>query len=170
MPIRKEAKKRRGIFAGALLTVVIATACGSNESGEGDDATSNTSTSLAPSTESTTSCEEPTPTDVDMAGVGKFTFRFDDLDGGSPTIMVYNGVCDTDASRVSSGAFNDGDVVPALCKAKGRLVPVDTAVGEQGEDSDWWIQIHGTPGEVQYAPDTYGDVEPSLEALKQCKS
>ena len=97
------------------------------------------------------------------------TFRFDALGGGSPYIRVFPGVQDTPADLVPNGGYNHGDVVPALCRTTGRLVTSDPSVGERPRESDIWVRIAGSPGQVQYARLTYGDMTPeNLAALPDC--
>jgi hypothetical protein len=80
---------------------------------------------------------------------------FDDLHGGSAIIEVYPGVTNAAADRQANGSFNDGDSVPAECKAKGRTVHSNPALGEEDRSSDDWIRIQGSPGEIQYATAVY---------------
>ncbi len=95
------------------------------------------------------------------------TFRFDALGGGSAYIRVFPGVGVNDL--VHNGTFMHGQTAPAVCQTRGRLVKSDPSVGERPRESNVWVQVIGSPGLTQFAPLTYGDVEPeALAALPQC--
>jgi hypothetical protein len=96
-------------------------------------------------------------------------FRFDALGGGSPYIRVFPGVQDTPSDLIANGRYNHGDVVPALCRTIGRLEKSDPSVGERPREPDVWVRIAGSPGEVQYARLTYGEMaQQDLDALPEC--
>lgn len=79
---------------------------------------------------------------------------FDYLNGNSKVIRVYPGVSDSKADHIANGTFYDGESVPAECKTEGRhleSVPPETPYRE----SNMWIRIQGTPGEIQYATAVY---------------
>jgi hypothetical protein len=94
---------------------------------------------------------------------------FDDLGGGSTILSVYPGVRATTQDRRPNGTFRSGQRVGILCKTTGRTVHSDPAVGERSRSSNVWVQINGSPGLVQYATLTYGDVAAAvLDQLPRC--
>ncbi len=95
---------------------------------------------------------------------------FDALEGpGSSIIQVYPGVGDVASDKVANGTFNDGDLVEAICKTRGRVVSSSESRGEEKRVSDEWVKIVGTPGLEQFATSVYIE-NPSvvLKKLPNC--
>ncbi|MFL6137395.1 MAG: hypothetical protein ACJ74O_06285 [Frankiaceae bacterium] len=98
------------------------------------------------------------------------TFTFDALGGTSSKIIdVYPGVGTSAHDKNANGTFTDGDTAPALCKTTGRRITSDVSAGERPRSSNIWVRVQGSPGLVQYATLTYGDIgRAALSRLPHC--
>lgn len=96
-------------------------------------------------------------------------FRFDSLGSTeSNVIQVYPGVTASDRDKTQNGTYYSGDTVQAVCITTGRSVSSLPAYGEQPRRSDQWVRIVGSPGAIQYATLTYGEVVPAGAKLPAC--
>jgi hypothetical protein len=156
------------IGGGIALVVLFASIAGpwvwSNIRGDNDESTLPTTTSgSSPTTVSTPESQTPGPA---ASGV---SMTFDAIGGRPPIIQVYPGVTYSAQDKQQNGTFNDGEVVPALCKKKGRTVSSRPDLGDEPRTSDDWIRIVGTPGLTQYATAVFAkDPDALLAKLPNC--